>query len=106
MADYRATTATRKKNLWRQVVAACALAESDERGYFSIRAVQEQISALAGRAVVQQAVSYHLGKLTEADRGPLLERTGPERRYRYRFVNSLMRPFILMKAMNDGMIAS
>ncbi|MEO6100227.1 MAG: ATP-binding protein [Tepidiformaceae bacterium] len=102
---YRATTGTRKKHLWREVVAGCALAESDERGYFSIRNAQEKVSEVTRRVTSQQAISYHLGKLTHEDRGPLLERTGPERRYRYRFVNSLMRPFILMKAMNDGLIS-
>jgi hypothetical protein len=47
---------------------------------------------------------FHLGKLTDASHGPLLERIGPERRYRYRFINPMMRPFVYIKATTDGMI--
>ncbi len=103
-AYFKAATGTKKQNLWAEVVAACALAESDERGYFSSRAVQDQLSSILDRPVIQQTVAFHLGKLTEVSRGPLLERIGPERRYRYRFINPLMRPFVLMKATADNLI--
>lgn len=101
---FKAITGTKKQNLWTEVVAACALAQSDERGFFPSRAVQESLSAILGRDVIQQTVAFHLGKLIEPSRGPLLERKGPERRYRYRFINPLMRPFVLMKATADGVI--
>ena len=42
-AYYKAATGVRKNNLWPEVIAACALAESDERGYFATRAVQDAI---------------------------------------------------------------
>jgi len=99
---HRAVTGTKKNNLWKEVVLACALAERDERGFFSGRAVQDSLSAILGRTVIQQTVAFHLGKLTEQSKGPLLERIGPERRYRYRFINPLMRPFVLMKAGAEG----
>lgn len=101
---HKASTGTRAKNLWREVVAACAMADYDERGYFSSRAVQDALGRILGKTVQQQAVASFLGKLIEGDRGPLLQRIGPERRYRYRFANPLMRPFILMKAMDDGLL--
>jgi Cdc6-like AAA superfamily ATPase len=101
---HRAATGTKRNSLWSEVVVACALADCDERGYFASRAVQDRLGELLGRPIVQQAVAFHLGKLMEDSRGPLLERTGPERRYRYRFANPLMKPFILMKAIADGLI--
>ena len=104
-AYYKAATGVRKNNLWPEVIAACALAESNERGYFATRAVQDAMSGVIGQPVAQQKVAYHLGKLTSSDRGPLLQRTGPRRRYRYRFENALMRPFILMKATSDGLLS-
>lgn len=101
---YKAVTGTKKKNLWKEVVVACADAESDDRGYFPTRAVQDSLSRILDRDVIQQTVAFHLGKLTEVSRGPLLERIGPERRYRYRFINPLMRPFVLLKAIADGIV--
>lgn len=99
---FTAITGTRKNSLWREVVAACALSDTDERGYFSSRAIQDQLSEILSRKVIQETFAFHLGKLIEPSRGPLLERTGPERRYRYRFIDPLMRPFVLMKAAADG----
>lgn len=96
----------RKGNRWREVIAACALAESDERGYFPTRAVVERMGAILGAPMRQQTIAYHLGELLKADRGPLLERTGPRRRFRYRFVNPLMRPYVRMVATRDGLVAS
>jgi hypothetical protein len=101
---HKASTGTKSHNMWKEVVAACALATAEERGYFSSRSVQARLSALINRPVIQQAVAYHLGKLIERDRGPLLERVGQERRYRYRFTDPLMRPFIVLQAMKDGLI--
>ena len=101
---HKASTGTKSDNKWKEVVAACALASADERGYFSSRAVQDTLGSLLNRPVMQQAVAYHLGKLIEPDRGPLLERVGQERRYRYRFTDPLMRPFIVLQAMKDGLI--
>lgn len=99
---HKAVTGTKKKHLWKEVVLACALAESDERGYFSSRAVQESLSTILGRPVIQQTVAFHLGRLIESSRGPLLQRIGPERRYRYGFINPLMRPFLIMKGFSEG----
>lgn len=103
---FKAVTGTKKENLWTEVVAACALARSDERGYFPGRNVQEKLGEILGRPIIQQTVAFHLGKLIEEGRGPLLERIGPERRYRYRFSNPLMRPFIIMKAYERGILGN
>jgi Cdc6-like AAA superfamily ATPase len=101
---HRAITGTKKRTLWKEVVTACAIADRDDRGYFSSGDVQRSMSWLLGRPILQQTLAYHLGKLTEQSRGPLLERIGPERRYRYRFLRPFMPPFIIMKAMNDGLM--
>jgi hypothetical protein len=101
-AYFQAVTGTRRNNMWREVVVACATAETDGRGYFSSRAVQERLSQILDREVIQQSVAFHLGKLIEATRGPLLFRIGPERRYRYNFVNPLMSPFIRMQSAIAG----
>lgn len=96
-----------RDSLWVPVVTACALASADDRGYFNSRAVLETLNRLLPQTkVVQQTFSYHLGELITDRRGPLLERTGVEKRYLYRFVDPLMRPYILMRAEADASRAS
>jgi hypothetical protein len=36
------------------------------------------------------------------ERGPILERRGGERRWGYRFVNPMMRPYMVMRAVDAG----
>ena len=58
-----------------------------------------------GEAEAEELMSgFDLGKLTDPSRGPLLVRVGPERRYRYRFQKPFIRPYILMRAINDGLL--
>lgn len=104
-AYHTATVGTKKDNLWREVVAACATAESDDRGWFSSRAVTDSLAKIVHRPVLQQTVAFHLGRLCDTDRGFMLERIGKERRYRYRFLNPLLAPFTVMKSMSDGVIS-
>jgi hypothetical protein len=101
-----ATSATKRDNLWRFVVAACALAPSDERSDFSSRGVIVALQRLMNRSIRQQTIAFHLGKLTEEARGPLLERSGGSHQYRYRFVDPMMRPYITMRAQADGIIGA
>ena len=96
----RAITGTKGSAIWADVVLACAKARHDEFGYFSSAALVEALNDILAKPVIQQSVTYHLGKLISETRGPLLERSGEERRYRYRFQNPMMRAFIIMKAMS------
>jgi hypothetical protein len=42
----------------------------------------------------------------EEARGPILQRTGEKKRYRYRFVNSMMEPYVTMKGPESGLITN
>jgi hypothetical protein len=42
--------------------------------------------------------------LCETDRGKILEQIGSERKYRYRFVEPMMQPFILMHGLREELI--
>ena len=98
----KAVTGTKKGTLWKSVVLACARARIDDLGLFSSGGVLDELKAIVGPQVIQQTITYHLGKLIESDRGPLLERIGQEKRYRYRFSNPMMRPFIIMVGLSEA----
>ena len=50
------------------------------------------------------AFSRHLADFCSDDRGPVLERTGVPRRYRFRFRNPLLQPFVIMKGLAEKLI--
>jgi hypothetical protein len=70
--------------------------------YFHVNA-----SSCGGRVTTQQriaAFSRHRAEYCTAQRGPVLERTGVPRRYRFRFRNPLLQPFVIMEGLAQGLI--
>ena len=50
------------------------------------------------------AFNRHLNQFCEQSRGNILEKKGVERHYRFRFVNAMMPPYIIMEGLRTGMI--
>lgn len=107
MSDYhKAAQGQRKGTLFPQVLLACALAEADELGYFSSADVRTPLCAITKEDYDIPNFSQHLDKFSkDQSRGPVLEQWGKARRYRFRFRNPLLRPFIIMKGLRDGQIS-
>ncbi|MEX0714588.1 MAG: ATP-binding protein [Pirellulales bacterium] len=104
-AAYQTATASpRKDTLFKQVLLACALAEVDHMGYFASSDVRGPLSQIMGRRYEIPNFSQHLDKFCSDDRGKVLERIGTQRRFRFRFSNPLLQPFVIMRGISDGML--
>lgn len=103
---HTATMSPRKGNIYKEVLLSAALAQVDDLGYFAPADLQKSLSALLTRGAVQVSLfGAHLKNLCDPDRGKILEQTGSERKYRYRFVEPMMQPFILMQALRSNRIS-
>jgi Cdc6-like AAA superfamily ATPase len=93
---YRRATEENGDALFGKVVLACALADTDEFGFF----------AVADVAVAEQEVdaATYLDALSGPEHGSLLQRRGAANP-RYRFVNPLLQPYVLMRGLADGTVA-
>ncbi|HGW4520741.1 TPA: AAA family ATPase [Pseudomonas aeruginosa] len=101
----KATSSNRAENLYGHVLLACAMTEPDELGFFAPGAVREPMSILMGKQYDIPSFARHLYDFTEEEKGPILERIGTERKYRYRFKNPLIQPYVIMKGLADGKIS-
>ena len=101
---YHSATLTTKRTLYPQVLLACALAKTDELGYFAAGDIRDPMSQIMERPYEIPAFSRHLHDLSQT-RGPILQRIGVPKRFRFRFVNPLMQPFIIMHGLDSGMIS-
>lgn len=100
----KAIRSPRKESLYAQVLLACALSETDELGYFPAGAVKAPMSKLMKKPYDIPSFSRHLYDFCEAKRGPVLEKIGGKRTFRFRFINPLMQPFVTMRGLRDGLI--
>ena len=95
----------RKGTLFRQALLACALAEVDPEGFFISADVREPFSKIMKKSYDIPGFSQHLDKFSsDASRGPVLERAGTSRRFRFRFKNPLLQPYVIMRGLADGML--
>lgn len=101
---HRATRSPRRDNLYGQVLLACALARKDELGYFAASDVRKPMSMLMKRRYDIPAFARHLNDFCEKARGPVLQKSGTRRRFRYRFVNPLLQPFVIMNGLSKGFL--
>lgn len=103
-AYYLAVKSPQPGNIYKQVLLACALAEVDEMGFFTAAAVRSPLSQIVGRSLDIPNFASHLKQFSEEGRGKIITRVGSARRLRYRLVNPLMRPYIIMRGYSERLI--
>jgi Cdc6-like AAA superfamily ATPase len=105
-AYHTATTSPQKKNMYGDVLLACALARVDDMGTFAPQDLKKPLKVITGRELGIASFVQHLSDFSSDKRGHVLKRIGTAHRYRYRFVDSLMQPYVIMKGMATGRIPS
>ena len=93
----------RKTSIFEQVILAAALAATDSGGCFAPADLRRPLAELLGQDEASLSrYGYHLKLLCEDDYGRIFVRIGSKRKYRYRFIEPMMQPFVLMQALCDG----
>lgn len=101
-AYHKATYSPQKKSRYDVALLAFALAPVNELGFFSATDAREVMSLLLGKLVDVPDYKHYLNEFCEEKRGPVLQRIGEPRRYRYRFRDPLMQPFVIITAFGTG----
>ncbi len=102
---YEATRSHQPDHLYKEVLLSCALADVDDKSFFTAAAVRSPLRVIAGRPNFDiPNFARHLKEMSDARRGRILVREGETRRLRYRFVNPLMRPYVIMRGVADGLL--
>jgi len=102
---YKRATTSPKDSLYPQVLLSAALAKKDELGSFAAADIRGPMSTIMGRAYSIPAFARHLNDFCDSKRGPVLEKLGHPRRYRYRFINPMVEPFTIMHGLANGLIS-
>lgn len=100
----KATIESRKGNIFKEVLAACALAEQDELGRFSSASVEGPLTYILNRPMKIPSFSFHLNELCGPDRGEILKKAERVGRFRYRFNEPMIQPYIILKSLEDSII--
>lgn len=99
-----AVRSTKPNNQYRQALLACAMAEFNERGYFTAASVKAPFSKIMGSEKGFETFNRHLLEFCSEKRGEVLTRVGSPKSYEYKFSTALMRPFVVIKGVADDLI--
>src|SRR6185312_15389020 len=86
------------------VLLACALAKTDDRGFFTPNSVVEPLTSILGKPVKIANFQNHLKEFISKERCAILIRRGKERAYKFRFTDPMMQPYIIMRGVEEGLI--
>jgi len=102
---YAAVKGQRDDTLYASVLLACALTTADEMGQFQQAAVAGPLNKLViGKKYTASTYAVHMNSFCEASRASVLQRSGNERNYRYRFSDPMMQPFVILKGLSEGIL--
>ena len=101
----KAITSPQTSNLYRQVILACAIARDDDLGFFAAADVRGPLAHITGKDYGIPQFAGHLRKFCTPNKGEILQDEGGAWTRRYRFKTPLMRPYVVLKGIQDGFIS-
>jgi len=100
-----ATHSNHARARYKQILMACALAQSDEVGYFTPKQVEDPLSSVLKKETKVEYFNDNLKEFASAKRGNVLTQQGGARTHRYRFRNPAMQPYVIMRGIKDGFLS-
>ncbi len=94
----------RKKNIFKEVLAACALADLNALGQFTAASVEAPLSDILGTPAKVPQFAFHMNEMCTPERGNVFRKTGERRTFQYHFVEAAMQPYVIMKSLKDNVI--
>jgi Cdc6-like AAA superfamily ATPase len=101
----KATYTTKKKSLHAKVLLACAMAQHDDFGRFQPGSLIDGLRLITGQEFRTDRFGKHLHAFCTPERGPILEKFGSEYKWKFRFTNPSMQPYVMMKGLRDRLIS-
>ncbi len=101
---YKSATNTNQESFLEQSLLACALAATDDEGYFPAKSVVEPYSRIMGDKRRIAHFEKHLRRFSSNEGGNVLTKRGGERQITFRFADPMMQPYVIIRGIKSGMI--
>jgi len=105
VSTYTRAVSSPHQNIYKEVLLAAALARTDELGYFAAADLKEPLRVVTAKRYGIDGYMRHLREFCSEQRGKILEQKGERRRFRFRFRDSIMEPFVIMRGIKERLIS-
>ena len=101
---YRDATRSNQENFFQQSLLACALAKTDDEGFFTANDVVEPYSAIVSEKKRIAHFEKHLRRFSSNEGGNILIKKGGDRQQIFRFSDPMMQPYVIIRGIQNRMI--
>lgn len=101
---YGAAIRSNQDNFLEQSLLACALAKTDEEGFFTASDVVEPYSAIMREKKRIAHFEKHLRRFSSDDGGNILIKRGGDRKQTFRFKDPMMQPYVIIRGIQTKKI--
>jgi Cdc6-like AAA superfamily ATPase len=101
---YREATRSNQTNNFQQSLLACALARTDDEGFFTANDVVEPYSAIMKEKKRIAHFEKHLRRFSSNEGGNILIKRGGDRQQTFRFSDPMMQPYVIIRGIQKKMI--
>ena len=102
--SYRDATRSNQDNYFQQSLLACALAKTDDEGYFTANDIVEPYSAIMQDKKRIAHFEKHLRRFSADEGGNVLTKKGGERQQTFQFTDPMMQPYVIIRGIQSKMI--
>jgi Cdc6-like AAA superfamily ATPase len=102
--EYRDATRSNQDNFFQQSLLACALAKTDDEGFFTAADVVEPYSAIMKDKKRIAHFEKHLRRFSTDEGGNILIKRGGDRQQTFRFSDPMMQPYVIIRGIQSRMI--
>jgi Cdc6-like AAA superfamily ATPase len=101
---YRAAIRSNQDNFFEHSLLACALAKTDEEGFFTANDVVEPYSAIMKEKKRIAHFEKHLRRFSSEEGGHVLHKRGGDRKQQFRFKDPMMQPYVIIRGIQNKLI--
>ena len=101
---YKKATRSNQENFFERSLLACALAKTDEEGFFTATHVVEPYSAIMKDRKRIAHFEKHLRRFSSDEGGNILIKRGGDRQQTFRFADPMMQPYVIIRGIQSEMI--
>jgi Holliday junction resolvasome RuvABC ATP-dependent DNA helicase subunit len=102
--SYKEAIRSNQGNFFEQSLLACALAKTDDEGFFTANDVVDPYSAIMKEKKRIAHFEKHLRRFSSDEGGNILHKRGGDRKQQFRFKDPMMQPYVIIRGIQNKLI--
>jgi hypothetical protein len=104
VSSYLLAISSAHQNIYKEILLAAALSPTNELGYFYAGDLRGPLLTITKKHYGIDAYTRHLKHFCSKEYGNVLDKKGERRKFRFRFRDPILEPYIIMRGIEERLI--